>query len=64
MSFRDPRFVEVFVRFLSLLMGPLDYSVGVVREYRLVDNRSTVTSLLVTILVETLRFGDWWKNKT
>jgi hypothetical protein len=52
------------VRFLSLLMGPLDYSVGVVREYRLVDNGSTVTSLLVTILVETLRFGDWWKNKT
>jgi hypothetical protein len=35
----------------------------VVREYRLVDNRSTSTPLLVIILVETLRFGARWKHK-
>ena len=36
--------------FLSLLLGQLDYSVSVVREYRLVDNRSTASPLLVTKL--------------
>jgi hypothetical protein len=34
--------MEVFESFLSLFLGLLDKSVSVVREYRLVDNRSTV----------------------
>jgi len=35
----------------------------VVREYQLVDNRSTTSPILVTNLVVTLRFGAWWKRK-
>jgi hypothetical protein len=39
--FLTPRFVRGFVSFLSLLLGSLDYSVSVVREYRLVGDRFT-----------------------
>ena len=35
----DPGFFRGFVSFLSLLLGSLDYSVSVVREYRLIDDR-------------------------
>jgi hypothetical protein len=45
---RGPRCAEIFVSFLSLLLGLYDLSVSVAREYRLVDNRSTATSSLVT----------------
>ncbi len=45
---RGPRCAEIFVSFLSLLLGLLDESVSVSRKYRLVDNRSTATPSLVT----------------
>ena len=46
--FLGPPFVEIFVSFLSLVLGLLDQSVSLVKEYRLVDNRSAAKPPLVS----------------
>jgi hypothetical protein len=48
--------LQRFCEFSLPMAGVIRLVVSVVREYRLVDDRSTSTSLLV-------RFGDWWKDK-